>query len=492
MSRTKIICTIGPAVSSYEAITALIDAGMNVARLNLSHGTHEDHAKVITHLKNARQEKGVPLAIMLDTKGPEIRLGDLVETPIKIGDRWRLVSVREDDHTIALNPPHLLQHLIKGQEVLIDDGYLSATVEASSEEGVEIRFNNGGILKGRKSVCLPGVAVDLPALTEKDIVDIRFACQQDLDLIAASFIRRAEDIIAIKKILEEEHQPNILVIAKIENSEGVDNFDSILQVTDGVMIARGDLGVQMPLGEVPALQKMMIRKCYLAGKPVVTATQMLESMIRSPRPTRAETSDVANAIYDSSSAVMLSGETAVGDYPIQTVQVMKTIIRAAEADFDYEQFFYEHADLNYHDVPSSVSLAGVKTAYSSQARALFVFTTRGSSARLASRLRPSMPIIALTDREKTFHQLALIWGVYPILGESYNELRDAFEKMSAFAIEKKIVSYGDLVIVTAGSPFGISGTTNMMLVENIGEVLVRGEPGYGNKTYGKVVHILSP
>lgn len=291
--------------------------------------------------------------------------------------------------------------------------------------------------------------------------------------------------------MDEEKKSEILVVAKIENSEGVQNFDSIVQVADGIMIARGDLGVEVPLSQVPKLQKMMIRKSYLAGKPSVTATQMLESMINNPRPTRAEASDVANAIYDSTSAVMLSGETAVGKHIMEVMNVMTSIVKEAEADFDYRNFFDQHSRFLYHDVPSALTLAAVKTAYSSDAKAIFAFTSGGSTARLLSRLRPSMPIIALTSNEKCYHQMAFNWGVISVLNDHCNSISEAFNTLSTFALENHLVEYGDLVVVTAGSPFGISGTTNMMMVENIGDVLVRGENGHGKKIHGNVIIVLS-
>jgi pyruvate kinase len=299
-------------------------------------------------------------------------------------------------------------------------------------------------------------------------------------------------VLAIKKLLSEEKKSDILVIAKIENSEGVQNFDNIVQIADGIMVARGDLGVEVPLSQVPRLQKMMIRKSYVAGKLSVTATQMLESMINNPRPTRAEASDVANAIYDSTSAVMLSGETAVGKYPIEVVRVMKSIIEEAEADFDYREFFTQHSTYVYHDVPSAVTLATVKTAYSSNAKSIFAFTSSGSTARLLSRLRPSMPIVAMTENEKIYHQLASNWGVVPFLSQPSKTIQDAFSKISTFALEQDLVRYGDLAVVTAGSPFGISGTTNTMIVESIGDVLVRGHIGVGERIHGNVSLVGTP
>lgn len=494
-TRTKIICTIGPAVSSYENIQALINAGMNVARLNFSHGTHEDHLVVINLLKKVREDMGVPLAIMLDTKGPEIRLGKIKDNQVYIpsGQKVKLVKelVEGNEERISLKPAFILDNLKEGTRLLIDDGYISCHVEKIESDGVVIQMDHGGLIKGGKGVNISDVNSLLPVITETDIEDIRFGCRENLDIIAASFVRSAEDVLTIKKLLTEEKASSILVIAKIENKLGVKNFDTILQAADGIMIARGDLGVEVPLSEVPSLQKMMIRKSYLAGKAAVTATQMLESMINNPRPTRAEVSDVANAIYDSTSAVMLSGETAVGKFPIEAVNVMRSIVVQSEADFNYREFFNFHSSLVYHDVPSAVTLATVKTAYSSKGKAIFAFTSSGSTARLLSRLRPEMPIVALTPNKKSYHQLALNWGVIPFHGQASTQLKDAFDSLSQFALDNKIVSYGDLVVVTAGSPFGISGTTNMMLVESIGDVLVRGHSGCGHKVHGNVALVLT-
>lgn len=496
MIKTKIICTIGPSVNSLEKMLELIEAGMNVARLNFSHGTHEEHLIAIRNLKEAREQAGKPLAIMLDTKGPEIRLGKIKEgqVALKPGQKWLLLKheVMGDENQVSIYPMDIPDQLYVGARILFDDGYISSNVIEKTENGVIVEIANGGNIRSGKGVNIPNTHLNLPAVTTKDIQDIKFGCEHDIDIVAASFVRSAEHVLAIKKILADEKRHDILVIAKIENSEGVQNFDNIVQAADGIMIARGDLGVEVPLSHVPRLQKMMIRKSYLAGKPVVTATQMLESMIQNPRPTRAETSDVANAIYDSTSAVMLSGETAVGRYPIETVNVMRSIIEEAEADFNYRAFFDQHAPLVYHDVPSAVTLATVKTAYSSNAKAIFAFTRGGSTARLLSRLRPKMPIIAMTGQKKSFHQLAFNWGVIPVYHPDCQTIREGFDKISSFALENHLVAYGDLVVVTAGTPFGISGTTNMMIVESIGNVLVRGHVGYGSRVHGNVVIVLAP
>ncbi len=494
-TRTKIVCTIGPAVGSYEKILELIDAGMNVARLNFSHGTHEEHLHTIRFLKKAREAKGIPLAIMLDTHGPKIRVGKLPGgvLSMKPGQRFKLVekeSGKEDE--IPVHPIEVVDAVTLGMKILFDDGYIISEVVGKGRNEAIVEIKNVGLLKSGKGVNIPGAQIPLPALTEGDIEDLKFGCKHDVDFIAASFIRSAHHVLTIKELLAKEGKPEIQVIAKIESTQGVENFDSIVQVADGIMVARGDLGVEVDLALVPRLQKMMIRKCYQARKPVVTATQMLESMITNPRPTRAEVSDVANAIYDSTSLVMLSGETAVGKYPIETVQRMKSIAQEAESDFDYHAFFELNSQRDYHDVSSAVSMAAVKTAYSANAKCIFAFTTSGQTARLVSRLRPSIPIIAVTPSEKSYHQLAFNWGVIPVLAEGCKNAKEAFSAASNYALSHDLISFGDVVVVTAGAPFGKKGTTNMMMVENIGEVLVRGHKGFGPKVSGRVIFVLAP
>ena len=495
MTRTKIICTIGPAINTLEKVLELVACGMDVARLNFSHGTHSEHKISIDFLKEARKKIDKPLAIMLDTKGPEIRLGKVMKGGVEVNSGDRLWLVKEpvdgDKNRISVHPSFVLESLPKGTRLLIDNGYIASHVVETTADAVMIEFENHGVIHSSKGVNIPNVELNLPALTDKDVSDIRFGCEQDIDIIAASFVRSAEHVLAIKKLLVEEKKPETLIMAKIENNEGVHNFDSILHAADGIMIARGDLGVEVPLSQVPRLQKMMIRKCYLVGKPSITATQMLESMIHNPRPTRAEASDVANAIYDGTSCVMLSGETAVGKYPMETVQIMKSIISEAEQDFSYQAFFEQHAKLQYHDVPSAVTLAAVKTAYSLGARAIFAFTHGGTTARLLSRLRPHMPIVALTPHEKTYQQLALNWGIIPVLGQECKTIDEAFKQASQFALQQHCVSYGDVVVLVAGFPFWEPGTTNTIFVESIGDVLVRGHGSYGAKVHGKVTLVPS-
>lgn len=494
MVHTKIICTVGPACDSLEIMLEMIKNGMNVARINMSHGNYETHKRTIENLKKARELLNVPLAIMIDTKGPEIRVGDLPEEGVQLQTDQiiKVVKTRNQDDEIPIAPFHVVETIHVGMQVLFADGYIETEVIEKKDEQLTLKVLNPGNLKSHKGVNVPNAKLNLPAMTEKDQEDLKFACEMDVDLIAASFIRSSNHVLAIKEFLANQRKPEILVIAKIENAEGVENFDTIVQAADGIMIARGDLGVELDLSTVPKLQKMMIKKCYHACKPVVTATQMLESMIVNPRPTRAEVSDVANAIYDSTSAVMLSGETAIGAYPVQTVRQMKEIVEEAEHDFDYRDFFEIHTKRTYHDISSSVALAAVKTAYSSNAKAIFAFTSSGFTARLVSKLRPDMPILALTQNKKSYHQLAFNWGVVPIYIESCLNSRDAFNITSEYALKNHYISFGDQVVITAGTPFGKSGSTNMMIVENIGNILVRGLKGLGRKTEASIAIVLSP
>ena len=494
MIRTKIVCTIGPAVSSFEKLIALLEAGMNVARINLSHGTREEHKQRIENLKKAREQLHCPLAIMLDTQGPEMRIGKIAGDAVhlKAGQKIRLAEVGDGIDSISIHPPEVLNALTIGLKVLFDDGYIIAEVVEKEPGAALLEIKNNCILKTGKKMNIPGANLPLPAMTAQDISDLKFGCQESIDFVAASFIRSSHHVLSIKELLAKEGKPDIRVIAKIESTQGVENLDRIIQVSDGIMIARGDLGVELDLALVPKLQKLMIRKCYQACKPSITATQMLESMIANPRPTRAEVSDVANAIYDCTSCIMLSGETAVGKYPIETVQRMRSIAKEAEADFNYRAFFEYHSQRDYHDVSSAVAMAAVKTAYSANAKAIFAFTASGATARLVSRLRPEMPIIAVTPNPPVYHQLALNWGVIPVLLEGCLSAKEAFAAASSYALAHGIISFGDLVVVTAGAPFGKKGSTNMMTVENIGEVLVRGHRGFGSKICAPVSIVLSP
>ena len=469
MTRTKIICTLGPATSSYEEITALIRAGMNVARINFSHGEQAEHAQAIALLKKARKELKVPLAIMGDTRGPEIRLGEIPDPGLAVetGSRITLVEKVKNPGQILLTPPAVFSAMKKGTLLLMDDGYIQGKVVSTGPGFAEVEILNPGTLKSHKSVTLPGTVVKLPAMTSQDENDLKFACVHDLDWIAASFIRSASHLQQVQQFLASHSRGDMLVMAKIESPEGVANFDAILQVASGIMVARGDLGVELPLEEVPSLQKMMIQKSVLASKPVATATQMLESMIHNPRPTRAEVSDVANAIYDSSSAVMLSGETSVGKYPVETVSMMKRVVAQAEDHFDYRAFYDKNRPTSFSDVSTSIAAAVVQTVYAAEAKAIFAFTRSGATARMLSRFRPKVPIIALTPLEKTYHQLAIEWGVVPLRAEEDLSLQEAITFTMQFALKNRLVAAGDLIVITTGTPFWIQGTTNALIVERV-------------------------
>lgn len=495
--RTKIVCTMGPAVDHPDQLRRLIESGMSAARLNFSHGSHEEHLERVQKLKQLRMEMNVPLAIIVDTKGPEVRLGTMpADRAVQAGERLQLVDQRYYEQHLGdclpLNPFEVTKSLVSGAAVLIDDGYLMAKVENEGAAGVFLRFENTGVIRSRKSVNVPGIKLNLPALTPKDEADLLFAIENELDWIAASFIRSAAHVLEIKQFLASHGGHKILVAAKIENQEGVDHFDEIVQVSDGIMVARGDLGVEVPLAQVPRLQKMMIRKACLAGKPVITATQMLESMIQNPRPTRAEVSDVANAIYDSSSGVMLSGETAVGKYPVQTVQTMRSIIEEAEGDFDYRRFFSATSEMEFAEITSSIAMAAVKTAISSKAKAIFCFTHSGHTAHLISRHRPQMRILAMTSDRQVYNQLAIIWGVDPVLVDYSSTLAEAFSKVASYALGRGWVEEGDLILTTAGSPFGVPGSTNVMMLEYVGDVLVRAQRGFGPKVKGVLARMYAP
>lgn len=464
MIKTKIVCTIGPASSSREKILQLAEAGMDVARLNFSHGSHEEHGAVIQRLQEVRQQLGKPLAIMLDTKGPEIRLGKFQEGKIYLlpGQTWTLTSevLLGNEKIVSLHPPHILRQLVRGMRILFNDGCIAATVVGEGIDHVQVLIENGGPIASNQGVNLPNTDLHLPAVTAKDIEDITFGCGVKIDLIAASFIRSPEQILEIRQLVTSQNAAHTLLIAKIENHTGVQNFDAILEVADGIMVARGDLGVEVPLSHVPRLQKMMIRKCYLSAKPVVTATQMLESMIHHPRPTRAESSDVANAIYDSTSSVMLSGETANGKYPVESVLMMREIAQETEEDFNYRAFFDEHLPLSCKDIPSAITLAAVKTAYQTGAKAIFVLTETGQTARLIARLRPKMAICALTTDPRTYHQLAFNWGVFPYFIKEYSHVQQGVSLLSRWIIEKNLGFPGDPVVVVAvGPPFALFGPT---------------------------------
>lgn len=476
MRKTKIVCTIGPSSESPEMLRKLIGAGMNVARLNFAHGELEEHAERIRSIREAAAELGAYVAVLLDIKGPEIRIGklegDFVE--LKPGNTVTLTTevIAGTAERITVSYQQLPQDVRPGSIILIDDGLIRLEVEKAAGTEITCRVVNGGRLKPRKGVNVPGVHTSLPGVTEKDVKHILFGIEQRIDIIAQSFVRKAEDILEIKEILEKHDASHIQVIAKIENDEGVENLDAILQVADGLMVARGDLGVDLPVEDVPLVQKDMIRKCNLAGKPVITATHMLESMQVNPRPTRAEAGDVANAIFDGTDAVMLSGESAAGKYPLESVETMARIaVRAESALEKYGRYAFQ-AEPQATDVTGAISQAVARSALELSAKAVLALTESGFTPRMIAKHRPQVPVIAISSNENVLHALALSWGVLPVKSEAATDTDDAVTQAVNLAVSQGWVAEGDLVVITAGIPSGRSGATNLLRVHRVGEPVV--------------------
>ncbi len=478
MRKTKIVCTIGPASEDPAILRQLIQAGMNVARLNFSHGSHEEHGWRIDQIRQAAKEVGKTVAILLDTKGPEIRTGDLKEPEVVLesGQSFILTAkeILGDASRVSISYSGLIADVSPNSTILIDDGLISLRVEKIEGDEIHTTVINGGILKSRKGVNVPGVKVNLPGITAKDAEDIRFGIEKKVDFIAASFVRKPEDVLQIREILEQ-HDSDIQIIAKIENREGLDNLDSILETADGIMVARGDLGVEISAEEVPLVQKEMIQKCNQIGKPVITATQMLDSMERQPRPTRAEASDVANAILDGTDAVMLSGETAAGKYPVEAVQTMDRIATHAESALSHPDLLKKRSRELDASITDSISQAVVHTAHSLNCSAIITSTESGFTARMVSKYRPLAPIIAVTPHESVMRKLALVWGVYPVKGKRVTSTDEMLQTAITSALDSKQVRHGDLVVITAGVPVSQSGTTNLMKVHVISDVLAMGQ-----------------
>ncbi|TLS51040.1 pyruvate kinase [Paenibacillus antri] len=491
MRKTKIVCTIGPASESPENLKKLVLAGMNVARLNFSHGDFEEHGGRITNIKKVREELGKTVSILLDTKGPEIRLGKLKEEPIELvqGETITLTTeeILGDRNRVPVSYNQLPQDVHVGSTILIDDGLIGLRVEEIKGTDIVCRIVNNGPIKSRKGVNVPGVRINLPGITEKDAADIRFGIQQGIDFIAASFVRKASDVMEIRAILEEHNAQHIQIISKIENQEGVDNLAEILEVSDGLMVARGDLGVEIPAEEVPLVQKRMIEMCNRAGKPVITATQMLDSMQRMPRPTRAEASDVANAIFDGTDATMLSGETAAGKYPVESVQTMARIAERAESALEYREIFLRQANAQQTSVTEAISQAVANSALDLDAKAIITPTESGYTARMVSKYRPKAPIIAVTPDESVMRRLNLVFGVFPVKGEEAANTDELFDMSVSAAQRSGLVHHGDLVVITAGVPVGRSGATNLIKIHQIGQMIAKGQ-GIGTQSAsGKVV-----
>ncbi len=471
MLKTKIVCTIGPATNSQKMIEKMILSGMNVARLNFSHGIHEDHAKTIEYIKAAREKTGRPVAIMLDTKGPEVRVGKLEggEALLTIGDEFTLTSkeILGNREIISQSYPELASQLKEGDRVLLDDGSISLVVNSCTDTDVICTVVEGGVLKNGKGVNLPDTHLDMPHMSERDKADILFGLKHDVDFVAASFVRCKEDVINMRKFVDYHGGHDIKIISKIENSEGVENFEDILEASDGIMVARGDMGVEIPFERLPGLQKRFIHECYRAGKMVITATQMLESMISHANPTRAEITDVANAVFDGTSAVMLSGETAVGKYPLRAIEVMAKVAEQAERDvFEMKGYDQEYV-IDYSDTTNAMCDAACTTAKDLQAHAIVALTMTGRSARRLSKFRPSTPIVAATPSTKTFNQLALSWGVYPVLAMSQSSFDSLFQHAIDCAKQIDLVSVGDKVVIVGGLPLDTPGNTNIIKVETI-------------------------
>ncbi|SDF49261.1 pyruvate kinase [Sporolituus thermophilus] len=494
LKKTKIVCTVGPSTDRPGVLEQMLVAGMNVARFNFSHGTHAEHAKRIEMVRAAAAKVNRPVALMLDTKGPEMRLGIFPEGKVRLTAGQRFVLTSQDvpgtKERASVNHKLLPEEVRPGDTILIADGLISLTVEAV--EGTEIitTVQNSGEIGSMKRVAAPGVNVHLPPLSEQDVRDILFGLEMNMDFVAASFVQRAADVLAIRKVVEEAGG-QIDIIAKIENAEGVKNIDEILKVADGIMVARGDLGVEIPAEEVPLVQKTIIKKCNKAGKPVITATQMLESMIANPRPTRAEASDIANAILDGSDAIMLSGETASGQYPVEAVTTMAKIAVRTEAALSYTDILMAKGLLPQRTTTDAISHATVQVAHELGASAIITATESGYTTRMVSKYRPQATIIAVTPHARTMRRMLLLWGVYPVQGPKSHDTDEMVQNAVAGALTTGVVKEGDLVVITAGVPVGTPGTTNMIRVHIVGNILLRGQ-GIGQQVVtGKVCVALS-
>ncbi|MBQ6175116.1 MAG: pyruvate kinase [Clostridia bacterium] len=483
--RTKIVCTMGPRLFENDLIRPLMLAGMDVARFNFSHGTHETHRQWFNEVCRIRDELGLPVATMLDTKGPEIRTGDFEggRVVLEPGQLFTLHTEEclGDAAHCSITYRDLPRDVNVGDSILIDDGLIAMTVEHITETEITCKVLNGGPVSNHKGINVPNVHLSMPFISPKDREDILFAVENGFDFIAASFVRSAEDIVAIRKILQERENTSIRIIAKIENHEGVQNLDEIMHAADGIMVARGDMGVEIPLEEVPGLQKHIIHECVMSGRPVITATQMLDSMIKNPRPTRAEATDVANAIYDGTSAIMLSGETAAGLYPIEAVQTMVRIAKKTEADIDYVHRFAVGNYNTRNDITAAISHATVTSSHDLHASAIITVTKGGGTARMIARYRPNCPIVACATSPTVYHQLNLSWGVIPMLIDEVGSTDELFDAAVEASSRAGIIHDGELVVLTAGVPLGISGTTNMMKVHVVGHMLLRAT-GVGNGT----------
>lgn len=472
LRKTKIICTMGPASLKESVLEDMFEAGMNIARFNFSHGTHEYHKEGIELFRKVRDRLKVPAAVLLDTKGPEIRIGtfECGRVMLEAGQKFILTDkdVAGDSERVSVTYKNLAGELNIGSKILVDDGRIELAVENIDGSDVVCKVVSGGELSSKKGINIPGVHINMPYISEQDESDLRFGIEMDVDFVAASFVRSKDDVIALRKLLNYYGGHSIRIIAKIENAEGVSNFDEILANCDGIMVARGDMGVEIEYERLPGLQKKFIRKCFSAGKMVITATQMLETMIHSKTPTRAEITDVANAVFDGTSAVMLSGETAMGDHPAHVVRVMSKIAERAEQDaIDMNVFAGLHYDDAFSDLTNAICDAACTTARDIRAKAIIAVTKSGTTARRVSKFRPSEPIVAATPDKKTYHQLTLSWGVYPVLALNQDDTDRLFLHAIDCARQLDIVTKGDKVVITAGVPLKQSGTTNLLKIQEV-------------------------
>lgn len=472
MRKTRIVCTLGPSSNSYETVKALALAGMNVARFNFSHGTQESHLETFRVVSRVRSELHMPIATLLDTKGPEIRLKTFANGPVilKEGGQFTLTTreVPGDESIVSITHMNLPHDLGQQTRILIDDGLVELHVESKTDTDIITRVVSGGQISDRKGVNVPGVRFSMPYISDRDKDDVLFGIRSGFDYIAASFVRGAEDVQALRQLLDENGGAHVRIIAKIENADGVAHIDEIIEASDAVMIARGDMGVEIPFEEIPIIQKRMIKAATMAGRQVITATQMLESMVHNPRPTRAEITDVANAIYDGTSATMLSGETASGKYPVEAVKTMARIAERAENDIDYRKRFLERSMAESSEtITDAISHATCLIALNMHAAAIVTVTKSGTTAKMISRFRPNMPIIACTPDASTYRQLSLSWGVTPVLIGEERITDVLFEHAVDASVDTGIISKGDLVVLTAGVPLSISGTTNLIKVVHV-------------------------
>ncbi len=470
MKKTKIVCTLGPSSETEEVIAAMADAGMNVARINFSHGTHEDHAKKIALIKKVRQEKNIPLPILLDTKGPEFRIKTFKNGKVflKEGDTFAFSAheIEGDEHRVSVSYKNICEEMNPGDKILLNNGLMVFEVTEVKPPEVICKVLIGGELSNRKSMFFPEKQLNLVYLSEQDKADLLFGIQHEVDFVACSFVSKAQDVIDVREFLKANGCTNIDLIAKIENRAGVNNLDEILKVSDGIMIGRGDMGVEIPYEELPDIQKTIISACRIAGKRCITATEMLESMIHQPRPTRAEISDVANAVYDGSSAIMLSGETAAGEYPVQAVAAMARIAEQAETKVEYIQQVEDNRYL-IRGLSDALSHSACLLAHDVHAKAIVVCTRTGGTAKMVSRFRPNIDIIGMTTDEKSYRKLALSWGVLPVLSEEYFSVDVLFHFAKRAAIESGLVQKDDVIVITGGTPNGKSGNSSLINLESI-------------------------